>query len=84
LPHKASIRGIGSFAGVRVGLDARVIDAAEWSLREREWLPTAEYRAYVASLMGRVDRPGQFAGWIALPAVGINRQPIDFEYVRFG
>jgi benzoyl-CoA 2,3-dioxygenase component B len=33
--------------------------------------------------MGRVVEPGKFAGWIAPPAVGINRQPIDFDYVRF-
>jgi benzoyl-CoA 2,3-dioxygenase component B len=84
LPHKAFNRRIGSLAGARVALDGRVIDAAEWSQCEREWLPTADDRAYVASLMGRVDKPGQFAGWIAPPAVGINRQPIEFEYVRFG
>ena len=84
LPHKAFNRRIGSLAGAHVGLDGRVIDAAEWSRHEREWLPTADDRAYVASLMGRVGKPGQFAGWIAPPAVGINRQPIEFEYVRFG
>jgi benzoyl-CoA 2,3-dioxygenase component B len=33
--------------------------------------------------MGRVVAPGQFANWIAPPIVGINRQPADFEYVRF-
>jgi len=34
--------------------------------------------------MGRVVEPGKFAGWIAPPVMGINRQPVDFEYVRFG
>ena len=48
-----------------------------------DWLPTPEDRAFVASLMGRVVEPGQFAGWIAPPPIGINRQPADFEYVRF-
>jgi benzoyl-CoA 2,3-dioxygenase component B len=33
--------------------------------------------------VGRVAEPGKFAGWIAPPAVGINRQPIDSDYVRF-
>jgi benzoyl-CoA 2,3-dioxygenase component B len=33
--------------------------------------------------MGRVTAPGKFANWIAPPATGINRQPVDFEYVRF-
>ncbi len=84
LPHKAFNRRIGSLAGTHIGLDGSVNDAAEWSRHEREWLPTADDRAYVASLMGRVGEPGQFAGWIAPPAVGINRQPIEFEYVRFG
>jgi benzoyl-CoA 2,3-dioxygenase component B len=46
-------------------------------------LPTAEDRAFVASLMGRVAEPGKFANWIAPPAIGINRQAVDFEYVRF-
>ena len=40
-------------------------------------------RAFVASLMGRVVEPGKFAGWIAPPAIGINQQPVDFDYVRF-
>ena len=39
--------------------------------------------AYVASLMGRVVEPGKFANWIAPPVMGINRQPVDFDYVRF-
>jgi benzoyl-CoA 2,3-dioxygenase component B len=37
----------------------------------------------VQSLMGRVVEPGKFAHWIAPPVMGINRQPVDFEYVRF-
>ena len=44
---------------------------------------TAEDRAFVASMMGRVVEPGKFANWIAPPVMGINRQPVDFEYVRF-
>jgi benzoyl-CoA 2,3-dioxygenase component B len=83
LPHKAFNRRIGSFAGARIGLDGRIIGEDEWQANERNWLPTADDRAYVASLMGRVVEPGKFAGWIAPPAVGINTQPLDFEYVRF-
>jgi benzoyl-CoA 2,3-dioxygenase component B len=84
LPHKAFNRAIGAGAGVRIALDGRVIGEAEWRAHESEWLPTADDRAYVASLMGRVVEPGKFANWIAPPATGINRQPVDFEYVRFG
>jgi benzoyl-CoA 2,3-epoxidase subunit B len=55
----------------------------EWAMNERNWLPSSEDRAYVASLMGRVVEPGQFANWIAPPNMGINKQAIDFEYIRF-
>ena len=83
LPHKGFNRRIGSFAGARVAPDGRVITEEEWRANEQRWLPTEEDRAYVASLMGRVVTPGRFANWIAPPATGINRQPIDFQYVRF-
>jgi benzoyl-CoA 2,3-dioxygenase component B len=82
-PHKAFNRRIGSFAGVRVAPDGRVISEAEWNAEARNWLPTEEDRAFVASLMGRVVEPGKFANWIAPPATGIKGKPIDFEYVRF-
>ncbi len=84
VPHKAFNRRIGTFASLRVSPDGRVVDEAQWAKNEREWLPTPEDRAFVASLMGRVTAPGKFANWIAPPSVGINRQPVDFEYVRFG
>jgi benzoyl-CoA 2,3-epoxidase subunit B len=84
VPHKAFNRRIGTFAGVRVSPEGRVISEADWTHQHRHWLPTEEDRAFVTSLMGRVIEPGKFAGWIAPPAVGINRQPVDFEYVRFG
>jgi benzoyl-CoA 2,3-epoxidase subunit B len=84
VPHKAFNRRIGSLAGVRVSPDGRVVDEAEWKARERDWLPSDEDRAFVASLMGRIVEPGKFAHWIAPPVMGINRQPVDFEYVRFG
>jgi benzoyl-CoA 2,3-dioxygenase component B len=84
VPHKAFNRRIGTFAGVRVSPDGRVVSEAEWNANVRSWLPTEADRAFVASLMGRVVEPGKFAHWIAPPAVGINRQPANFEYVRFG
>jgi benzoyl-CoA 2,3-epoxidase subunit B len=83
LPHKAFNRKIGTFAGVRVSPDGKVIPEAEWQAKAREWLPTSEDRAFVASLMGRVAEPGKFANWIAPPPAGINKQPVNFEYVRF-
>jgi len=82
-PHKAFNRRIGSLSGVKVSPDGRVVSEVEWAQNEKHWLPSAEDRAFVASLMGRVVEPGKFANWIAPPVMGINRQPIDFEYIRF-
>ena len=83
VPHKAFHRNIGALAGVKVSPDGRAISEHEWNAKVESWLPTDVDRAYVASLMGRVTDPGQFAGWIAPPVMGINRQPVNFEYVRF-
>lgn len=82
-PHKAFNRRIGSFANVRISPDGRVISENEWTANVRQWLPTEEDRAFVASLMGRVVEPGKFVNWIAPPANGIKGQPVDFAYVRF-
>lgn len=84
VPHKAFHRHIGALAGLHLSPDGRVVSEAEWAARQHEWLPSAGDRAFVASLMGRVTEPGRFAHWIAPPMLGINRQPIDFAYVRFG
>jgi len=82
-PHKAFHRNIGSLSGSKITPDGRVVTSEEWMSKVGEWLPTNEDRAYVGSLMGRVTEPGKFANWIAPPVMGINRQPVDFDYVRF-
>ncbi len=82
-PHKAFNRKIGTLSGIKVSPDGRVVSEAEWNQKAAEWLPTAEDRAFVTSLMGRCVEPGKFANWIAAPVMGINRQPVDFQYVRF-
>ena len=84
LPHRGFDRRIGGFAGTRVSPDGKVLSEAEWKANESKWLPTAEDRAYVTSLMGpAVTQPGKFAHWIAPPLRGINGQAGDFDYVRF-
>ena len=83
LPHKAFHRNIGTLSGMKIAPDGRVIGDDEWNSSVSGWLPTADDRAFVASLMGRVVEPGKFASWIAPPLAGINRQPVDFQYVRF-
>ena len=82
-PHKAFHRNIGALKGVKVSPDGQVVSEAEWAANVARWLPSGGDRAFVASLMGRVVEPGQFANWIAPPVMGINRQPVDFDYVRF-
>ena len=72
-----------ALAGVKVSPDGRVVSQAEWNEKVNEWLPSEADRAFVGSLMGRVVEPGKFANWIAPPVMGINRQPVDFEYIRF-
>ncbi|HEV8439500.1 MAG TPA: benzoyl-CoA 2,3-epoxidase subunit BoxB [Methylomirabilota bacterium] len=82
LPHRGFHRAIGTFGEVKVSPDGRIVSEAEWDARHRQWLPTEEDEAYVASLMKPVTEPGKFASWIAPPARGVNGQPIEFEYVR--
>jgi benzoyl-CoA 2,3-epoxidase subunit B len=83
VPHKAFHRNIGALSGVKVSPEGRILSDAEWLANEGKWLPSREDRAYVASLMGRVVEVGKYANWIAPPAIGINRQLPDFEYIRF-
>ncbi|CAM5212360.1 Benzoyl-CoA 2,3-dioxygenase component B OS=Castellaniella defragrans OX=75697 GN=HNR28_001287 PE=4 SV=1 [Castellaniella defragrans] len=82
-PHKAFNRKIGSLSEIRVSPEGHVLTEEQWRAHQDKWLPTEADRAFVASLMGRVAEPGKFANWIAPPVIGINRQPVDFEYVRF-
>jgi len=83
VPHKAFNRKIGTLSGVKVSPEGQVLSDEQWHNHVNSWLPSDEDRAFVASLMGRVAQPGKFANWIAPPVIGINRQPVDFEYVRF-
>jgi benzoyl-CoA 2,3-dioxygenase component B len=83
VPHKAFHRNIGALSTARVSPDGRVVSQSEWNAQVDNWLPSGGDRAFVASLMGRVVEPGKFANWIAPPVMGINRQSVDFDYVRF-
>jgi benzoyl-CoA 2,3-epoxidase subunit B len=83
LPHKAFNRSIGTLSGIRIAPEGQPVSQAEWTANVSRWLPSIEDRAYVASLMGPVVEPGRYANWIAPPLSGINKQPLDIEYVRF-
>jgi benzoyl-CoA 2,3-epoxidase subunit B len=59
-----------------------LVDEATWTKRRPEWLPSTDDGAFIESLMHSQVEPGQFAGWISPPKVGIDNKPGDFEYVR--
>ena len=82
LPHRRFHRGVGPCAGLYFDPDGKAISDAEWKANEARWLPTAEDRAFVQSLMHPVFERGKVASWIAPPPKGINGMPIDFEYVK--
>jgi benzoyl-CoA 2,3-dioxygenase component B len=82
LPHRRFHRAVGPCAGYFFDLQGRLISEADFKAHEAEWLPTAEERAYVKSLMHPVIERGKVASWIAPPAKGINGMPTDYEYVK--
>jgi benzoyl-CoA 2,3-dioxygenase component B len=68
LPDRKFNRGIGIFSSLHF---------------DPFGAPLATDREYLLSIMARpVYEPGKFANYIAPPLRGINRQPINFEYVR--
>ncbi len=82
LPHRRFHRGVGPNAGSFFDPNGKQLTADEWKAVEGKWLPTAEDRTYVRSLMQGVYAPGKIAAWIAPPSKGINGKPFEFEYVR--
>ena len=82
LPSTRFHRAIGVWGSVATDPEGRPITDEEWRRRQGEWLPSAQDRSFVASLMRRVVEPGKVAGWIASPEIGINNTPLDYEYVR--
>ena len=58
------------------------MSGTEWQKRRGEFLPSDSDRDFIESLMKPETQPGQFAGWIAPPKVGIDNKPGDFEYVK--
>ncbi|MCB9664266.1 MAG: benzoyl-CoA 2,3-epoxidase subunit BoxB [Alphaproteobacteria bacterium] len=82
LPSTRFFRRQGIYAGQHFDREGQPISAAAWEAQRDSWLPTAEDRAYVASLMHAVTEPGKMAHWIAPPSRGIDKQPVEFEYVR--
>jgi len=82
LPNRRFNRRVGMFAGAPFSLEGNLIEQAAWDAQVTEWLPSLEEKAYVKSLMKPSLVQGEYAGWIAPPAKGLNGQPVDFEYVK--
>jgi benzoyl-CoA 2,3-dioxygenase component B len=83
LPHAGFNRRVGAFAGHHVSPAGEILPAADWAGQAAGWLPTDDDRAAVTELMRPHYDPGEFAGWIAPPGVGINELPVEYDYVRF-
>jgi len=83
MPDKRFNRHQGVYANYRFDPQGNPISEAEWTRRCGDWLPTQADRDYVKACMVQVIEPGKFVNWIAPPAMGVNGQPIDFEYVKF-
>jgi benzoyl-CoA 2,3-dioxygenase component B len=82
LPHTAFHRQIGEFRNVQATPKGVIVSEAEWAKLRDDYLPSTADGDFIASLMQPVSEPGEFAGWIAPPKVGIDNKPGDFEYVK--
>jgi benzoyl-CoA 2,3-epoxidase subunit B len=82
LPHVGFNRSVGTFRGHRLSPSGELLDEVQWATHSRNWLPTAEDRAHVVSLMVAVREPGKMASWVAAPATGIHQRPVEYDYVR--
>ena len=82
LPHESFNRKIGVFADKLFDPDGKLVSGADYDDGERNWLPTHADGDFIQSLMNPCYEPGQYAGWIAPPKVGIDNKPGDFEYVK--
>ena len=80
-PHSAFNRQVGAFSELFVSPDGKLMDKDAWEQQQDQWLPSGADLAYINSLMKPVTELGQYAGWIAPPKEGINKQGGDFEYV---
>ncbi|WP_419908089.1 benzoyl-CoA 2,3-epoxidase subunit BoxB [Candidatus Poriferisodalis sp.] len=82
LPHIGFNRNVGTFRDHHVSPDGRLVRDDDWNANAAAWLPSDDDKAHVTSLQVSVTEPGKMAGWVAPPATGINRKPLEFDYVR--
>jgi benzoyl-CoA 2,3-dioxygenase component B len=82
LPSPRFRRSVGAWANVPTDPAGNGISAEAFAAGVRNWIPTPDDQAFVASLMQPVYDPAKVAGWIAPPDRGINNLPADYEYVK--
>jgi benzoyl-CoA 2,3-dioxygenase component B len=82
MPHRRFHRQIGAYGDHHFNPRGELISEDQMNKSAGDWLPSAEDRAYIKSLMYAVDEPGQIANWIAPPKSGVKGKPFEFEYVR--
>jgi benzoyl-CoA 2,3-dioxygenase component B len=83
LPDRKFNREIGMFSNAHFDPSGTRLSEDEWERRKFEWLPSQRDRDYLLSIMAEpIYEPGLYANYIAPPARGVNRQAVDFEYVR--
>jgi benzoyl-CoA 2,3-dioxygenase component B len=82
LPSLRFNRMIGSFRDTLFDPAGNSLTDQQWQDQKDDFLPTAKDKEHVQSLMHQVIEPGQYANWISPPTKGVNKQAVDFEYVR--
>jgi benzoyl-CoA 2,3-dioxygenase component B len=83
LPDRKFNRGIGMFSALHFDANGTWLPDEQWERRKHEWLPAPADREFLLSIMATpVYEPGKFANYIAPPIRGVNRMPINYEYVR--
>ncbi|HUP44936.1 MAG TPA: benzoyl-CoA 2,3-epoxidase subunit BoxB, partial [Thermoanaerobaculia bacterium] len=82
LPSARFRRTVGYWANVPTDPAGNPISPEAFAGGIRQWIPTPDDQAFVASVMQPVLEPGKIASWIAPPDRGINNLPVDYQYVK--
>ena len=82
LPSTRFFRRQGIYTDHFFDPKGELITRQQYEKKVADWLPTAADHEYVNSLMNPVQEVGKMANWLGTPRRGINRQDIEFEYVR--
>ena len=82
LPSSRFRRSIGTWAGRTVDPGGNPVESGSYETQLKDWIPSADDKVFVHSLMKQVAEPGKMAAWIAPPDRGINNLPVEHEYVK--